>query len=291
MRRLLFSLACAVCAALPPGALHAADFERGVLWTVRCGDAPVNHLFGTLHIGDPRVLARAEPLRPLIAQARVFMPELNLDAGAVALYASASSYEREELPRKVGRAKWARIEKALALHGVDARVGARLRPWAALILLYQPMQSRGPTLDETLIRFAQTQRVPVRALEQMQEQIDAIALLPEATLLDLLIDAARRHDRLQAGNEPMVQAWLAGDLPALARINSDLMREAPDMRAQAQALIDALLTRRNPRFVERLLPELREGGVFSAFGASHLNGPDGVLARLSAQGCSASPGP
>jgi uncharacterized protein YbaP (TraB family) len=127
--------------------------------------------------------------------------------------------------------------------------------------------------------------VAVRPLEQVQEQIDAIALLPEKTQIALLIDAARRHDRLQAAIEPMTVAWLAGELAELSRINSGLMSEDPALREHARLFVQSLLDARNARFAERLLPEVQVGGVFAAFGASHLAGPDGVLARLAAAGC------
>ncbi|MGV2481848.1 UNVERIFIED_CONTAM: TraB/GumN family protein, partial [Salmonella enterica subsp. enterica serovar Weltevreden] len=81
-----------------------------------------SHLYGTLHSGDPRVLARAAALRARIADARLFMPELVTDAEAVSIYQAASVYGSDDLPRRVGRAKWPRIEKTLALHGVDPRV-------------------------------------------------------------------------------------------------------------------------------------------------------------------------
>jgi uncharacterized protein YbaP (TraB family) len=283
-RRFLLHLAAL---ATVPSRLHAAEanYSRGLLWAVRSGDAPVSHLYGTLHSGDPRVLARVEPLRARIGAARLFMPELVTDAEAVSIYQAASVYDSDDLPRRVGRAKWPRIEKMLALHGVDPRVAVRLRPWAALLTLLQPVAVRQPSLDEALIRLASTQKVAVQPLEQVQEQIDAIALLPEKTHIALLIDASRRHDRLQAAIEPMTVAWLAGDVGELSRINSGLLSEDPALREHARLFMQSLLGARNARFAERLLPEIHVGGVFTAFGASHLAGPDGVLARLVAAGC------
>lgn len=286
MDRRRFLLQLAALAALPSRLRAAeADYSRGLLWAVRSGDAPVSHLYGTLHSGDPRVLARAAALRARIADARLFMPELVTDAEAVSIYQAASVYGSDDLPRRVGRAKWPRIEKTLALHGVDPRVAVRLRPWAALLTLLQPVAAQQPSLDEALIALARAQKVAVRPLEQVQEQIDAIALLPEKTQIALLIDAARRHDRLQAAIEPMTVAWLAGELAELSRINSGLMSEDPALREHARLFVQSLLDARNARFAERLLPEVQVGGVFAAFGASHLAGPDGVLARLAAAGC------
>lgn len=284
-RAFLLQAAALVAAPALARAAAPAAFERGLLWRVNVEGAPPSFLYGTLHSGDPRVLARVEPLRPLIAAARVFMPELVTDADAVNLYMAASVYDSEDLPRRVGKAKWPRIAQALALHGVDARVVPRLRPWAALITLLQPVAARQPSLDEALIDAARARRVPVQPIEQVQEQIDAIALLPEDTQIALLIDASRRHDLIQAGVEPMTRAWLAGDIGELARINSRLMSAEPALKLHGQRFLQSLLGARNARFEQRLLPELRQGGIFAAFGASHLTGADGVLSRLSAKGC------
>lgn len=283
--RRAFLLQAAALTAAPAFARAApAAFERGLLWRVSIEGVAPGFLYGTLHSGDPRVLARVEALRGPIAGARLFMPELVTDAEAVSIYMAASVYGSDDLPRRVGKAKWPRIEQALALHGVDARVAPRLRPWAALITLLQPVSAQQPSLDEALIDVARARRVPVQAIEQVQEQIDAIALLPEDTQIALLIDASRRHDLIQAGIEPMTRAWLAGDIGELARINTRLMSVEPALKLHGQRFLQALLGARNARFEQRLLPELRQGGVFAAFGAAHLTGADGVLSRLSEQG-------
>lgn len=263
----------------------AEAWDRGLLWRVNIGDAPPSHLFGTLHSGDARVLDRARALQELLAGARVFMPELVTDADAVNTFMAASTSGRDDLPRQVGRKHWPRVAQTLTLHGIDTRMQPRLRPWAALVTLLQPLGPAQTTLDELLIRNAQALNRPVQPIEQVQEQIDALATLPTATQIALLVDTARRHDTLQAGVAPMIAAWLAGDTGELARINTRLIGDDPALRRHAQRLMNALLTQRNPRFVQRLLPEIRQGGVFAAFGAAHLTGDDGVLARLHDAGC------
>ena len=271
-----------------PTALHAAPngpYDHGLLWKITLGDAPVSHLFGTLHSGEPRVLDRAAPLYTYIEAARVFMPELVADADAVNAFMAASTSDTDDLPKKVGRKHWSQVSQRLALHGVDERVQTRLRPWAALVTLLQPVGGAQPTLDEVLVRRARAAGRKILPIENVQEQIDAIARLPDATVMALLIDSARRHDEIQAGVTPMTDAWLAGDTGELARINSRVIGDDPALRRHADLFLQSLLGQRNARFVERLLPQIREGGVFSAFGAAHLTGPDGVLARLLQAGC------
>jgi uncharacterized protein YbaP (TraB family) len=279
--------AAALAAALPP-ALQAeplAPYDHGLLWKITLGEAPVSHLFGTLHSGDPRVLERAATVQTYIAAARVFMPELVVDADAVNTFMAASTSDSGDLPGKVGKKHWPQVSRMLALHGVDERVQPRLRPWAALVTLLQPVGGTQTTLDEVLVHGALAAGRKILPIEAVQEQIDAIARLPDATQLALLIDSARRHDAIQAGVAPMTEAWLAGDTGELSRINTRLIGDDKAMRRHADLFMQSLLGRRNALFVERLLPQIREGGVFAAFGAAHLTGPDGVLALLHRAGC------
>jgi uncharacterized protein len=259
-------------------------YSHGLLWQVRAGGAPVSHLFGTLHSGDARVLAQADRLRPALAGARIFMPELVTDADAVSAFMAASMSDTDNLPALVGQADWPLVAQQLAVHGVDQRVAVRMRPWAALVTLLQPVAPARTTLDERLVGMARDLGKPVEPLEQVQEQIDAIATLPQATLIALLIDSARRHAAIQDSTGPMTELWLAGDIGGLSRMNEALIAESPALRAHAGRFTRAVLTRRNRRFVQRLQPQLQRGGVVAAFGASHLEGPGGVLSRLAARG-------
>ncbi len=289
MDRRRFLQQVAALAALPAGswAQDIDPYARGLLWRVHCGDdAPPSHLFGTLHSGDARVLAAVATLRDRLAGARVFMPELVTDADAVTTFMAASMSDKDSLPAQVGRKHWPRVAEMLALHGMDERVARRMRPWSALLTLLQPVGPPRTTLDEVLIGEAVALARPVQPIERVQEQIEAIAGLPMDTQVALLVDSTNRHDTMQAGIEPMTEAWLAGHTGELARINARLIGDDRALRRHAHLFMQSLLTRRNARFVDRLLPEIRRGGAFAAFGAAHLVGTHGVLALLHRSGCS-----
>jgi uncharacterized protein YbaP (TraB family) len=58
-----------------------------------------------------------------------------------------------------------------------------------------------------------------------------------------------------------------------------------------ERLMDALLRRRNHRFLERILPATDEHSCFIAVGAAHLFGPEGMLALFEQAGFEITPAP
>ena len=68
---------------------------------------------------------------------------------------------------------------------------------------------------------------------------------------------------------------------------AEARREA-EAEAEAERIAGAfwerLVARRNRRMVERMLPGLRQGGVFVAVGALHLPGEEGLVALLRQEG-------
>jgi uncharacterized protein YbaP (TraB family) len=55
--------------------------------------------------------------------------------------------------------------------------------------------------------------------------------------------------------------------------------------------MEALIEKRNERFLQRLLPYLKENNVFCAVGAMHLPGERGMLAMLRREGYNVEPVP
>ena len=78
----------------------------------------------------------------------------------------------------------------------------------------------------------------------------------------------------------MTEAYLAGDLAAMWRLNAEAMGDAPELAGHNAIFLERVLYERNHRFAERLPLLLRQGGIFATFGARHLYGRRGVPALL-----------
>ena len=286
--RLLLALLAGLLLVSGAGPSAAASFGRGVLWKVEFPGAAPSYLFGTIHSDDDRVLARAAALEPLIARSRVFAAELIDDDEATRSVLRAMMAESAGLPASLGD-DWPEVEAQLAERGIPREALASLKPWGALIVLLQPRGATARILDRELQERARVRRKPIEPLETVAEQIAVFDRLAEPVQLALLRHAARHQDELQGAFVRIVEAWLEGDLEAIWQLNAEPMRDPDLAREDSELFLERVLFERNRRFVERLLPQLRRGGVFAAFGALHLYGERGVLAELARRGARVNP--
>lgn len=265
--------------------------EHPLLWRVE--GARASYLYGTIHLPDPRVLARPPAVEAALRECTVVFTEMPLDPDTRKQVDARTRLPKgETLDRLLPPPLYERTDRYLQRKGLRLRAFNGRTVWfvsttlplldhLGAFLLRQP-------LDLQLARSAERRGQAVAALETLDEQLavfenlsvaDQIALL-EATLDGLERAAAARRDP----NGPLVEAYLRGDETVLERL---LRQEAGLEHPVNQRLYDELLTRRNGRFAERIAARLRadpERGQFFAIGAGHLVGEDGVVARLRAAG-------
>lgn len=278
---------CVLAAEAAPTTSPRADrdaYASGLLWRIHRPGAPPTYVFGTLHLDDERVTTLAPRVEAALKAARVLVVELLNDEVAVERFRRALTTAEPVLRSQLGPASYARVAKALDEHDVPRRLQPHLTPWAALLTLLQPTEQQRIILDQVLVMAAEARGMPVRALETVDEQLDAFAGLSPGAQIALLEDVAVRQEEIRSAVRPLRDAYLARDLAALARINAAAMGDDPRLRAEQAELLESVLYARNRRFVARIVPYAERGGAFVAFGALHLHGPDGVLAGLAARG-------
>jgi uncharacterized protein YbaP (TraB family) len=132
-------------------------------------------------------------------------------------------------------------------------------------------------MDVELMADARATKKEVLFLETVREQLavfDAISEVEQVAELKRALD----EDNAEQGRA-MIEAYAAGDEHALTRALFDeaQMRVAP-------GFYEAVLFKRNERWLPRIEQHVRQGGVFIAVGAAHLLGPRGVLVQLRHRG-------
>jgi uncharacterized protein YbaP (TraB family) len=263
-------------------------FQHGLLWRLdRPGAAP-SWVYGTLHSSDPRVIALPAPVASAFAAARTFAMEIYLSDVEEAEFLEASQFDDDRrLPPLLGEDAYARLQQVLGATAPSEEVLSRTKPWAALLRVAATRSSEegnSPTLDRRLYLAARERHMSILGLEDLDEQVSAFDGIPQATQIALLKHALAHLPELEAQAEPTTRAWLAGDLAALARINSRIAGDDGELARHYAVLTRQLVENRSVLMAHRLFLPLTRGRVFVAVGALHLYGSKGLLALLRGQG-------
>ena len=288
MRNLAAAAALALLAALPGVApqLHAAErYERGLLWRVEGAGAAASHVFGTVHLADPRVTRLPPAVARELDEARSLTLESSLEPANILVLAGRMVFDDgRDLPAVAGEALFNRAAKLTAGLGLPEPVLRVFKPWAVAMLLSVPPQDPANVLDFVLARRASEGGKPVHELESMEEQVSVFEGMALEDQVALLRQAVDEYERLPRQISRVVDAYLARDLAGIWRISQESVGAGSEERRLNEVLMRRLLHDRNARMAERAEARLREGGAFIAVGALHLYGGGGVLALLEQRG-------
>ena len=287
-RALLLLIAGAFALPAAAGSVRKSPnrFVRGLLWRVaRPGVAP-SHVFGTIHLADPRVLDFPEPVTLALSRSRRYFMETLHGAPERSRFFEAAQFEDgRRLEPLIGAEAFAKLAAHLRERRVPEPVIDRIKPWAALAnLTVTPEDYAGETPDQKLLALARSLKLRVDALEGIEEQISVFEGIPMETQVALLRHALEHRDDLVALIEPTIQAWLRRDLAALDAVNERIGARYPDVADHYRVLFRRVVRNRSIVMAHRLFMPLREGRAFIAIGANHLYGEEGVLRLIEKQG-------
>jgi uncharacterized protein YbaP (TraB family) len=286
----LLLVSCASQAASPASqgrSTPVARFDRGLLWKIEVPGERPSYLFGTIHADDPRVTALPAPVSRALSGADRFVMEALLDGTAMEEMAKAMYFDDgRTLEQIAGRDLYAATLKALSARGVPAADVEKQKPWAAVMALSLPPPTSGQFLDLVLATRSAQQGKPIAGLETMQEQIAVFDDMPMADQVALLRETVRHLPQLDKDMQELIQAYLARDLRRIAQIGG---KHEPGEEQLYRRIMGRLLTQRNARMAQRLMPFLKQGNSFIAVGAAHLAGDDGLLQLLENAGYRVTP--
>ena len=263
-----------------------ARFSRGLLWRVSKPGVAASHVFGTIHIADPRVLLIPDPVLQALARATSYAMEIQFDPAVEARFFEAAQFEDgRRLEPMIGTEAYAQVLTNLRLREVPEEVVARIKPWAALVNLIVTSEDYDRfTLDQKLYAMAQVRRLPTFGLEGIEEQIAVFDGIPLDTQVALLKHGLAEREHFVGLIEPTIQAWLKRDLALLDAVHERTITRFPQMAEHYRALTRHIVENRSVVMAHRLVTPLARGRVFVAIGADHLYGEKGVLRLLQKQG-------
>jgi len=254
----------------------------GLLWRVETGGLPPSHLFGTIHVDDPRVLRLPARVRGALLSSRSFTMEVLLDEASPAAVSTAMFYRDGRTLNDVAGAQLAkRAAGLLAERGIPQRAALIMKPWAAAVTLSSPVSRGSDFLDAHLRELAAQRGLPAYGLETVTEQFTTFDDMAVADQVALLRQAVEDSSGVRAAVDELIDAYLARDLSRLQTLaRSD---QGGDGRL-ADEFMQRVVIDRNQRMLGRMEDRLREGGAFIAVGALHLAGEQGLVALLRDRG-------
>ena len=279
-------LCCYAAAASAQTHQPETTYSKGLLWRIsKAGIAP-SHVFGTIHLADPRVLDLPDAVsRALYRSKRYYTESFQGEREALRFFDAAQFDDGRRLEPLIGPEAYAKVAAMLRERQVPDEVIARLKPWAALAnFTITPEDYEKVTLDEKLAELARARKLRVLGLEGVEEQISAFDRIPLDTQVELLRHALDHRDELAAMIEPTIRAWLNRDLAGIRAASNRPAERYPEMAEHYHILFQRVVENRSIVMAHRLYMPLREGGAFIAVGANHLYGARGMLALIEDQG-------
>lgn len=260
----------------------AAEFSKGILWQVTAPNGKTSHVFGTIHVDDPRITNLHPSINQAIARSRSMTLELVPDPQTLQASMGRMFFTNgQTLRQAVGDKLYQEAVKAMAGHGMPAQMVDIMKPWAVMMTLSVPKQTSGEFLDLKLYHIATQRNMQTHALESYEEQLSVFDDMSPTDQKKMLSHTLADLGQLPAQFEKLRIAWLARDLAALEKISDE---QLPADDPAAERLMSNLLDKRNRKMLQRMQPRLNEGNAFIAIGALHLPGKQGLLTLLEQQG-------
>jgi uncharacterized protein YbaP (TraB family) len=272
---------------------------KGLLWRVEKAGRPVSWLFGTMHMSDPRVTALPPAAEAAFASAATLVIETTdvLDQSKMA----AAMMTRPELlmftdggslPDLLSGEDRALVEAGLEARGIGLGAVRKMKPWIIAAMVSVPAcelarKAAGePVLDLLLAKRAAERGMPVKGLESMIDQLEAMASLPIEFHIEGLVETLKLGDRVDDVMETMLALYVAGDIATVWPFFKAVLPSGSGAEDEATfaAFQEAMIVSRNRTMADEAQPFLDAGGAFVAVGALHLPGETGLVALLRERG-------
>jgi len=259
---------------------------KGLLWKIDKPGLGSSYLYGTMHVGDPRVTRLAPEVETAFNGAERFAMEMLLNFRAVSVITRGSFFDDGRTLKSVMQADdYQRLMHLLKdTLRLPEDLVVNMRPWAVLMTMMMPgdgQASQDAALDMVLYRRAALRKIPLLGLESAEEQLAIFESLTLQEQIWLLNRAVEEFEHAGEQLYTMLDAYLDRDLGALVALQQQYMYEDSDIDDRFLA---ELVDKRNLRMVQRMQDYLARGHAFIAIGALHLPGDKGVLHLLEQQG-------
>jgi uncharacterized protein YbaP (TraB family) len=249
--------------------------ETGLLWRLEAPNGTVSHIFGTIHIDDPRVTDFSPALLKALQESDIFMMEV-LPSSDPSLFFLPDF----DLQNALSETEWEKATQLAELHAMHEDSLRHMKPWMLAMIFDLPEPQSPFTPDVLLFAKAQEQARKIEGLEDARAHFSLLDDLSREEQLTILRTVLKHSQQERERDfDALVQAYLAGDLSVIAAVDEQTTGSMlpPELW---QKIRIKLLVERNRTMANRIAEEAAQHKLFVAAGAAHLAGEGGILARL-----------
>lgn len=286
LKHRLTAIALLVLALSLGGRAEAGSGAAGKsIWFYRAESAAgrVTFFYPSFHLRDPRVprppMTMLNSVRRLVLEADIVEAQAHRDRLTPYLLDPAP----QDLATLFTPKEIARIRSRAACNGLSGAVDRlRLSFIATIVALPCPKAGdEGGSYEEGVEIAAQQRGLKVIGLETAEEQLAALAGLPDRLFIGEIKDMAAHPDDTDETVDRMIALYNGGDIDGLYNL---MLSTAPKNAADRQLFIEKILLERNRHMVERLADALADGDALVVIGALHFPAAGGLLDLLKQRG-------
>ncbi len=280
--------------------LHRQVIEDGralantdaILWKIEKADVAPSFLFGTMHLSDSRLTTLTPAVIAAIKQTKTVALEVaDLSDGAMAQAMTKAADlivygNGDTLESKLTKAEYAAVQSIVQKSGMPSEFAGMFKPWLVNMLLAlsdcerKKVAAGAQVLDMRIAEEAQKNGATVAGLETIEQQLSALASVPEDQQVQMLKVGLKYADRADDMIETLVQMYLKRQLGSAMPFQIALAAEQGVPASAFDGFKNALLVERNAKMRDAALPLVEKGSVFIAVGALHLSGTTGLVTLL-----------
>ncbi len=286
----LFIFTLPVWSAQPAASIAPMSAEvargKGLCWKIEKEKQIASYLYGTMHIGDERVVTLAPKVQKIFDQSDSVALEILPDYAAMAVLMRGMMFtDGRTLEDVIGKPLYKDLVQVLSRYGANEGVAKYMRPWAVMGIISLP-EMQGEALDMHLYTNAQKMGKALYGLETAEEQIQKLNNISKEAQIDIIRSLINDQMKVEDMFKDFLQLYLDRDLKGLMDYTRQFSEQYP---AFAASFNSSLIDDRNVLMVDRMQPRLKEGNAFIAVGALHLPGEKGILALLERKGYKVTP--
>ena len=251
------------------------------------GDLTV-YVLGTLHIGKEDDYPLSDNIDQALRESRLVMELNNEQMQRIPTLVVGYQCSNPCLKQYMTDMQWRQQEKRFG------KQISRMPPWQFMyMVIFEDYAANGlfPSagteawLHQRYTKLAATNG-PEIGLETAEEQL-ALLASPNKNMQKIMLQSylTSQQAEIKQIGEQLYQYWRNGDSNGALTYSLQLQFADKRYAKESAQFNEAMITRRNQLFVERLQPLLKPGKpVFLAVGILHLGGPRGVIELLRQQG-------